>query len=162
MGDYVTKEMLAAIQILKKEIPTIRIRYVNNIRLSSDGFVKLFTAPEGENFDYFYTKDKPVIFNFHGYPQTLKQMLFDYQGNVNRIKINGYIETTPFDMQIRNKTSRYDLIIQTLNLIGDDAAIKERRDAVISKYQKILADHRQFIIKNGIDPDEIEKWTWNG
>ncbi len=166
MGDYVTKEMLAAIQLLKQDIPTLKIRYVNNIKLSSDGFAKLFVAPADQNFDYFYTKDKPVIFNFHGYPQTLKQMLFDYPGNVNRIKINGYIEngstTTPFDMQIRNKTSRYDLIIQTLELVSDEAVIPERKQALISKYQKKLQDHRAFIIKNGIDPDEIETWTWNG
>lgn len=165
MGDYVTKEMLAAIQILKQEIPTIKIRYVNNMKLSSDGFIKLFSAPEGQNFDYFYTHDKPVIFNFHGYPQTLKQMLFDYSGNVNRIKINGYIEngstTTPFDMQIRNKTSRYDLIIQAMMLIGDDVAISERRQAIITKYERKLKEHREFIIKNGVDPDEIETWTWN-
>ncbi len=165
MGDYVTKEMLATIQLLKQEIPTIRIRYVNNIRLSSDGFAKLFSAPEGQNFDYFYTKDKPVIFNFHGYPQTLKQMLFDYPGDTRRIKINGYIEngstTTPFDMQIRNKTSRYDLVIQTMELISDDVVIKERKQAIIDKYKKKLADHRQYIIKNGVDPDEIETWTWN-
>jgi xylulose-5-phosphate/fructose-6-phosphate phosphoketolase len=158
--------MLAAIQLIKQDIPTIKIRYVNNIRLSSDGFAKLFIAPEGENFDYFYTKDKPVIFNFHGYPQTLKQMLFDYSGNLNRIKINGYIEngstTTPFDMQIRNKTSRYDLIIQTLELVDDqEVVIPERKQALIAKYKKKLADHRAFIIKNGIDPDDIEKWTWN-
>ncbi len=92
-------------------------------------------------------------------------MLFDYPGNSSRIKINGYIEngstTTPFDMQIRNKTSRYDLIIQTMELIDDSVAIKERKEAVISKYKKKLAEHREFIIKNGIDPDEIEKWTWN-
>ncbi|MEY4440400.1 MAG: hypothetical protein RLY49_26 [Candidatus Parcubacteria bacterium] len=166
MGDYVTKEMLAAIQLLKQEIPTIKIRYVNNIRLSSDGFTKLFSAPEGQNFEYFYTKDKPVIFNFHGYPQTLKQMLFDYQGNLNRIKINGYIEngstTTSFDMQIRNKTSRYDLVIQAMKMIGDDVAILERRQAIISKYERKLTEHREFIIKNGVDPDEIEKWVWNG
>lgn len=165
MGDYVTKEMLAAIQLLKQEIPTIKIRYVNNMKLSSDGFSKLFSAPEGQNFDYFYTSDKPVIFNFHGYPQTLKQMLFDYPGNINRIKINGYIEngstTTPFDMQIRNKTSRYDLIIQTMKLISDEVAIPERKQAIITKYEKKLTEHREFIIKNGVDPDEIETWTWN-
>jgi xylulose-5-phosphate/fructose-6-phosphate phosphoketolase len=166
MGDYVTKEMLAAIQLLKQEIPTIKIRYVNNIRLSSDGFAKLFFAPEGQNFEYFYTKEKPVIFNFHGYPQTLKQMLFDYQGNLNRIKINGYIEngstTTSFDMQIRNKTSRYDLVIQAMKMVKDDVAIAERREAIIAKYERKLSDHREYIIKNGIDPDEIEKWIWNG
>jgi xylulose-5-phosphate/fructose-6-phosphate phosphoketolase len=63
-------------------------------------------------------------------------------------------------MQIRNKTSRYDLVIQAMSLLGDDVAIKERRDAITSKFQRKLTEHREFIIKNGIDPDEIEQWTW--
>lgn len=166
MGDYVTKEMLAAIQLLKSDIPSIKIRYVNNIKLGTETFSSLWVTESSQNFEYFYTKDKPIIFNFHGYPQTLKQLLFDYPGNVNRIKINGYIEngstTTPFDMQIRNKTSRYDLIIQALELIDDEAVIPERKQAIIKKYQTKLKDHRAFIIKNGIDPDEIENWIWNG
>ncbi len=165
MGDYVTKEVIAAIEILKKEIPNIRIRYVNNIKMGSDGFQKLFTATGEQSFDYFYTKDKPVIFNFHGYPQTLKQLLFDYPGNTNRFKINGYIEngstTTPFDMQIRNKTSRYDLVIQSMELVDDTVVIPERKAAIVNKYRKKIEEHRAFIIKNGIDPDEIENWTWN-
>lgn len=164
MGDYVTKEMLAAIEFLKIEVPTIKIRYVNNIKLSSDGFHNLFTASSDANFDYFYTPDKPVIFNFHGYPQTLKQLLFDYPGNSNRFKINGYIEngstTTSFDMQIRNKTSRYDLVIQAVQLVSDQVIIPERKQAIISKFQNKLTDHRAYIIKNGIDPQEIENWTW--
>jgi xylulose-5-phosphate/fructose-6-phosphate phosphoketolase len=92
MGDYVTKEMLAAIQLLKKEVLNIKIRYVNNMKLTSSEFSQLFKNDKEKNFDYFYTTDKPVIFNFHGYPQTLKQILFDYSGNTNRFKINGYIE----------------------------------------------------------------------
>ena len=136
----------------------------NNIKLSSDGFQKLFNAPADNNFDYFYTPDKPVIFNFHGYPQTLKQFLFDYQGNVNRFKINGYIEngstTTSFDMQIRNKTSRYDLVIQAMELVSDQVVIPALKQSVISKFKKKLEDHRAFIIKNGIDPEEIENWVW--
>jgi xylulose-5-phosphate/fructose-6-phosphate phosphoketolase len=164
IGDYVTKEMLAAITLLKAEAPALKIRYINNIKLGIETFSSLWNTQEEHNFEYFYTKDKPVIFNFHGYPQTLKQLLFDYPGNVNRIKINGYIEngstTTPFDMQIRNKTSRYDLVIQTMNLVSDEVIIPERKQAIIKKYEKILADHRVFIIKNGIDPDEIENWVW--
>jgi xylulose-5-phosphate/fructose-6-phosphate phosphoketolase len=164
MGDYVTKEMLAAIQLLKKEIPNIKIRYVNTMKLSADGFQKFFTETGEHSFDHFYTTDKPVIFNFHGYPQTLKQLLFDYPGNSNRFKINGYIEngstTTSFDMQIRNKTSRYDLVIQALQLVSEDVVIPDLKEAIIKKYQKKLTDHRAYIIKNGVDPDDIENWTW--
>jgi xylulose-5-phosphate/fructose-6-phosphate phosphoketolase len=164
MGDYVTKEMLAAIQLLKSEVPSIKIRYVNNMKLGTETFSDLWSQKTEQTFEYYYTQDKPVIFNFHGYPQTLKQLLFDYPGNTNRIKINGYIEngstTTPFDMQIRNKTSRYDLVIQTMNLIDDSVVIPERKRAIINKYQDLLKKHREFIIKNGIDPDDIENWIW--
>ncbi len=164
MGDYVTKEMLAAIQLLKKEIPNIKIRYVNNMKLTSSDFSQLFKDDREKNFDYFYTTDKPVIFNFHGYPQTLKQILFDYPGNTNRFKINGYIEngstTTSFDMQIRNKTSRYDLVIQAVQLVDDNVVIPERKQAIVDKYNLLLTQHRAFIIKNGTDPEEIEKWVW--
>lgn len=164
MGDYVTKEMLAAITLLKAEAPSLKIRYVNNIKLGTETFSSLWNSKEEQNFEYFYTQDKPIIFNFHGYPQTLKQLLFDYPGNTNRIKINGYIEngstTTPFDMQIRNKTSRYDLVIQTMNLISDDVVIPERKQAIIKKYENLLTQHRAFIIKNGIDPEDVENWSW--
>jgi xylulose-5-phosphate/fructose-6-phosphate phosphoketolase len=163
-GDYVTKEMMAAIEFLRKEIPNIKIRYVNMMKINADTFTKLFTQTEGQNFDYFYTKDKPAIFNFHGYPQTLKQLLFDYPGQTNRFKINGYIEsgstTTSFDMQIRNKTSRYDLVIQAVEMLPEYVVIKERKQAIIEKYNKKLTDHRAYIIKNGVDPEEIENWVW--
>lgn len=164
MGDYVTKEMLAAIQILKKEIPNLKIRYVNSMKLNSDGFIQMFGNAGENGFEYFYTKDKPVIFNFHGYPQTLKQLLFDYPGQTGRFKINGYIEngstTTSFDMQIRNKTSRYDLVIQAIEMLNNFVVIHERKQAIIAKYRKKIAEHREYIIKNGVDPEEIENWTW--
>ena len=165
MGDYVTKEMLAAIEILKQEVPDIKIRYVNNIKLGTKTFSNLWQEDSEHTFEEFYTEDKPVIFNFHGYPETLKQLLFDYPGNSNRIKINGYIEngstTTTFDMQIRNKTSRYDLVMQTMELIDDKVVIPERKKAIIKKYQNKLKEHKEYIIKHGIDPDEIENWVWS-
>lgn len=166
IGDYVTKETLAAITYLKKEVPSLRIRYVNNLKLTSRGFSDLYTTDAEENFEYFFTLDKPVIFNFHGYPQTIKQLLFDSAHDTRRFRVNGYIEngstTTPFDMQIRNGTSRYDLVIQAMEMLPDSVVIRERKDSIINKYKKKLADHRAYIIKNGVDPDEEENWTWNG
>ncbi len=164
IGDYVTKEMLAAISFLKKEIPSVRIRYVNNMKLVPKGFAQLCALGGEENFEYFFTKDKPVIFNFHGYPQTIKQLLFDCAQDTQRFRVNGYIEngstTTPFDMQIRNGTSRYDLVIQAIEMLPDSVVIPERKNSIVSKYKKKLSDHRAYIIKNGVDPDEIENWTW--
>jgi len=163
IGDYVTKEMLAAIQYLKKEVPSLKIRYVNSLKINTDHLLKFFTESSNK-FDALYTADKPVIFNFHGYPQTLKQLLFDYPGDIARFKINGYIEngstTTSFDMQIRNKTSRYDLVIQALDMISDDIVVVERKRSIQEKYKKKIKDHRAYIIQHGVDPDEVENWTW--
>jgi len=163
IGDYVTKEMLAAIQYLKKEVPSLKIRYVNSLKINTDHLLKFFTESSNK-FDALYTADKPVIFNFHGYPQTLKQLLFDYPGDISRFKINGYIEngstTTSFDMQIRNKTSRYDLVIQALDMISDDIVVVERKRSIQEKYKKKIKDHRAYIIQHGVDPDEVENWTW--
>lgn len=163
-GDYVTKEMLAAIELLKKDVPYLRVRYVNGLKLSAETFSDLFKGEGEHSFDYFYTSQKPVIFNFHGYPQTLKQLLFDYPGGTSRFRINGYIEngstTTPFDMQIRNKTSRYDLVMQAVCAVDDDCITPSQKKSILKKYQQKIKDHRKFIIENGVDPEEIENWTW--
>ena len=164
LGDYVTKEMLAAISILKREIPSLKIRYVNGVKLESSGFSKLCQMEGEGGFNSLFTYDKPVIFNFHGYPQTIKQLLFDCAQDTSRFRVNGYVEngstTTTFDMQIRNGTSRYDLVIQAIERLPDEVAIAERRDAVIRKYRTKISEHREYIIRNGVDPDEIEQWTW--
>ena len=164
LGDYVTKEMLAAISILKREIPSLKIRYVNGVKLESSGFSKLCQMEGEGGFNSLFTHDKPVIFNFHGYPQTIKQLLFDCAQDTSRFRVNGYVEngstTTTFDMQIRNGTSRYDLVIQAIERLPDEVAIAERRDAVIRKYRTKISEHREYIIRNGVDPDEIEQWTW--
>jgi xylulose-5-phosphate/fructose-6-phosphate phosphoketolase len=134
------------------------------MKLVPSGFRQLCETDAVENFEYYYTKDKPVIFNFHGYPQTIKQLLFDSGQDTRRFRVNGYVEngstTTTFDMQIRNGTSRYDLVIQATQALSDSVVISERQEAIVNKYKRKLADHREYIIKNGADPDEIENWTW--
>ncbi|MCX6813093.1 MAG: phosphoketolase family protein [Candidatus Azambacteria bacterium] len=163
VGDYLTKEALAAIDILKQEMPEIRARFVNIMEISALGI------GNGEchakiDFEKYFTTDKPVIFNFHGYPQTLKQFLFDY-GKDKRFSVHGYIEngstTTPFDMQIRNETSRYHLAAEAFALMKQrDFMQNKKADNLIKKYKQKLDEHREFIIKHGVDPEEIEKWQW--
>jgi len=162
-GDYLTKESLAAINIVKKEAPEIRVRFVSILELSALGL------GGGEchiplSFDEFFTPDKPVIFNFHGYPGALKQVLFDY-GKDERFKVHGYIEngstTTPLDMQIRNGTSRWDLAIEAFQLMKErDFLDNKKAEALVKKYQEKLKEHREYIKIHGVDPEEIENWTW--
>lgn len=164
-GDYLTKESLAAIDIVKREAPEIRVRFVNIMEISAIGIGNEECRAQ-INFDDYFTSDKPVIFNFHGYPQTLKQFLFDYEKD-HRFSVHGYIEngstTTPFDMQARNETSRWHLAMEAFALMKKrDFLDNAKADDLIKKYRQKLVEHREYIIKNGVDPEEIENWKWRG
>ena len=155
-GDYLTKEALAAIDIVKREAPEIKVRFVNVMELSA--------LNKKSNFSKYFTADKPVIFNFHGYPQTLKQFLFDYEKNEN-FSVHGYIEsgstTTPFDMHIRNETSRYHLAIEAFAKMAERGFLEiGKAENLIKQYKQKLDGHREYIKINGVDPEEIENWKW--
>jgi xylulose-5-phosphate/fructose-6-phosphate phosphoketolase len=163
-GQYLTKEALASIQLLKEEAPEAKIRFVNIIELSPDtvGHSKKITQSE---FEKYFTKDKPVILNFHGYPETLKQVLFDYENALHRITVHGYIEsgstTTPLDLHIRNKTDRYNLLIEAVEKLSANGIIEsEKAKKLIEKYQKKITDHKTYITTFGDDPEEILNWKW--
>ncbi len=163
IGDYLTKEALAAIDLIKWELPDIRLRFVNIIHLSAKGFIKDINSKD--KFYDLFTKDKPVIFNFHGYPQTLKQMLFDVRDSGSRFSVHGYIEngstTTPFDMQVRNKTSRYHLAKEVFALAEKSGKISSEKAQELDKNIAIkLEEHWEYIKKNGVDLPEIENWQW--
>lgn len=165
-GDYLTKEALAAIDIVKTETPEVKVRFVNILSLTGSGFGHSACKVSVYDFEDYFTKDKPVIFNFHGYPQTLKQLLFDYaQGGSSRFSIHGYEErgstTTPFDMQVRNHTSRYNLAIEVFEKMRSALVLsKDRADELIKKYNRKLDQHHAYIVKTGVDLDEVENWQW--
>lgn len=163
IGDYMTKEALAAIDIVKKEAPEIKIRFVNICALSPKGLGIFDGGLSEKEFKKYFTSNKPVIFNFHGYPQILKQILFDYKGEDERYSIHGYIEngstTTPFDMQIRNNTSRWQLAMEIFEKTKKKIK-KGRAVELIKKYQNKILDHAEYIKKYGVDPEEIELWQW--
>lgn len=164
-GDYITKESLAAIDLLKQELPEIRVRFVNIMALSPLGIGSSDCHLTYSDFDDYFTEDKPVIFNFHGYPQTLKQILFDYGKDIGRFSVHGYRETgsttTPFDMQVRNHTSRYHLVIEAVNTLTARGKVSvDKSKEIIDKFETKLTEHRAFIKANGKDTEEIEKWQW--
>jgi xylulose-5-phosphate/fructose-6-phosphate phosphoketolase len=166
IGDNPTLEVMAAAHILRNEMPELRVRVVN----VTDLFIleKETDHPHGLDSDMFealFTPDIPVIVNFHGYPSAVKQLLFG-RDHTRRFHINGYQEegttTTPFDMNVRNGTDRYHLIMQAIRL----AAARNPRVAVraserVHHYEYVLLAFRRYIDENGVDPEEISNWQWS-
>jgi xylulose-5-phosphate/fructose-6-phosphate phosphoketolase len=165
IGDYVTKEAMAALEITKHEVPELRIRFVNMLRLQAACSCEDEYHPQIPNAEKYFTVDKPVIVNFHGYPETMKSILFNVK-NPQRFTVHGYSEeggtTTPFDMQIRNRTDRFHLAIEMIEQAFRQEVISEDKyDELTHKYSQALKDHNDYIRANGGDPEEIENWQWS-
>lgn len=166
IGDYMTKEAMSAVELVKKDAPEIRIRFVNMVRLQGACSCTDVFHPQIPNAEKYFTVSKPVIVNFHGYPEVMKSMLFDVK-NPERFSVHGYTEsggtTTPFDMQVRNMTDRYHLAMEIVLQMAKEGAIeKEKADSLVEKYEKVLDSHQKYILQHGCDPAEIEQWQWTG
>jgi xylulose-5-phosphate/fructose-6-phosphate phosphoketolase len=165
IGDSPTIEVLAAAHILRSEMPELRVRVVNVTDLLV--LEEKSEHPHGidaEMFDALFTPDRPVLINFHGYPSAVKELLFG-RPNLQRFRINGYREegttTTPFDMHVRNRTSRYHVIMGAIRFgAANNPRIAARANERISYYEYILQDYHRFIVENGEDPPEITNWQW--
>ncbi len=164
IGDYVSKECLAAIDILKKDIPYLKLRFVNILRLTAKCTCKSAYHPTIPNSDQYFTTDKPVIVNFHGYPEVMKAILFDLK-NPHRFSVHGYQErggtTTPFDMLARNSASRFHLALEVLQKAYELGVIEEGvYQKFTNKYTRALTEHQAFVKMQGKDPEDIESWQW--
>ena len=159
-GDTPTLEALAATKILRKFFKNLKIRFVNVVDL-----MKLESNrdhPHGLNdfeYDLIFTKDKPIVFAFHGYPDLIHQLTYD-RHNTN-LHVRGYIEegtiTTPFDMRVKNKIDRYNLVLlalKHLDFLGD------KRSEAVQYCKDKLIEHEEYIKNEGIDMDEIINWKW--
>lgn len=145
-GDIVARETLLAREILKKDIPELKTRFVGINALSYNAIGTTENKLRQEVFDDYFTKDKPIVANFHGYANTLETILSQYTEN-SRVSVHGFSEegstTTPFEMLALNHASRFD--------IATDVAKKVGRDDLVEKYQKIIQENHEFALKNGID-----------
>lgn len=164
-GDYLVKESLAALDIVKTELPDARLRFVNIITLTSCGIGSAGTCLPFEGFEEYFGTDQSVICNFHGYPETLKSILFDYTYQPTRFTVHGYVEsgstTTPFDMHARNHTDRYHLAMDAFDRLGAGGYISsEQAIGLVEKYQAKLDENTSYIKEHGVDMPEIEGWTW--
>lgn len=149
-GDIVANEAIRAVNILKQDMPEVRLRfvYVNCLSYRSIGTTtnKLNVA----SFNEIFTPDKPIVANFHGYPETFETILENYTMR-GRVRVHGFNEegstTTPFEMLRRNAASRYDLAI-------DIARCCNRQD-LINKYQDLLIKNHDYAAKFGEDSADI-------
>ena len=159
-GDYVFKETVAALQVLLHDVPQVKIRLVYVQALCGKGIGTFENVLSKNDFVKIFTKNKPVLFAFHGYTKTLKSILFNYE-NPSRIKINGYEEkgstTTPFDMLARNRVSRYDIAVRALNLVDKGDEVFEN---LVKEYRNRQDDALRFARKNSVDTLEIENWVY--
>ena len=159
-GDTPTIEGLAATSILREYLPKLRIRFINVVDLMrlADPTINSHSISD-EEYDLLFTKDKPIIFVYHGYPGLIKNFIFKRHNH--NIHIAGYIEegsiTTSFDMRVRNKIDRYHLVMQAIKMLpnlGNDGTY------LYEIMQEKLVKHTNYIKKNGIDMEEIRDWQW--
>ena len=158
-GDTPTLEVLAATSILNKEMPKLKIRVVNVVdlmRLESND-----KHPHGLNdsdYDAIFTKNKPIIFAFHGYPSLIHQLT--YNRHNKNMHVHGYQEegtiTTPFDMRVQNKIDRFNLIIDALKYTKD----LDKSSELIEWCKNKLVEHNEYIREYGKDMDIITDWKW--
>jgi xylulose-5-phosphate/fructose-6-phosphate phosphoketolase len=165
-GDYQTLETLAAIDWLRKNCPELKFRFLNITELTCLGIGNDYcpSLPE-ETISKLFTPDKPVLLNFHGYPEAIKQLVYGHSLS-QRLKIIGYIEkgttTTPFDMQVLNGTSRYHVAKEAIMTVAKtNPEIHTKASHLISQLNNLLARHALYIIENGEDMPEVQQWSWS-
>jgi xylulose-5-phosphate/fructose-6-phosphate phosphoketolase len=162
-GDIPTKETLAAVEILRREIPSLRIRVLNVVKLFALTDPK--EHPHGlsdRDFDTLFTTDRPVIFNFHGYPWLIHRLTYRRRNHAN-IHVRGYKEkgniNTPLELAMNNQIDRFNLVIDVIDRVpglGSRAAhVKERMK------EAILAN-RAYAHEHGMDAPAVTEWRWGG
>ncbi len=159
-GETPTLESLAATSILRENFPEIKIRFINVVdimRLESNT-----KHPHGltdYEYDSLFTKNKPIIFNFHGYPSLIHQLVYNRQNK--NIHVHGYQEegtiTTPFDMRVQNKIDRYNLVIDSLKYLPQ---LGNRGSRLIQECRNKLIEHKLYISEYGEDLEEVRNWKW--
>jgi xylulose-5-phosphate/fructose-6-phosphate phosphoketolase len=161
-GDVPTLETLAAVTLLRSYIPDIRIRVVNVVDL-------MVLQPQSEHphglgdqdFDELFTKDRPVIFAFHGYPSLIHKLTYR-RHNHHNIHVRGYKEegttTTPFDMVVLNNLDRYQLALDAILRIP---RLRGQIEKETARYWTSMERHRLYISEHGDDMPEVRDWRWN-
>ncbi|TAZ16219.1 phosphoketolase family protein [Rhizobium leguminosarum] len=160
-GDVPTMETLAAVDLLRRAIPELKIRTVNVVDLLA--LQSRDQHPHGladEAFDAIFTADKPVIFAYHGYPYLIHRLTYK-RTNHRNIHVRGFIEegttTTPFDMTVLNELDRFHLAIEAIERVP---GLKEKAGEALAAFRGKLAEHHDYVREYGEDMPEVRNWTW--
>ena len=159
-GETPTLEALASVSILHEHLPKLKIRFINVVDL-----FKLQTKskhPHGLSdyeYDSLFTKKKPILFNFHGYPSLIHELLYErYNHNIT---VKGYMEegsiTTPFDMRVQNEIDRYHLVIEVCRMVPN---LGSKGIYLTKLMNEKLVEHKEYIHEYGIDMPEVRDWKW--
>ncbi len=164
-GDVPTLVTLAAVSILRRHLPDLRIRVINVVDL-----MKLqpdTEHPHGlsdRDFDSIFTRDQPTIFAFHGYPGLIHRLTYRRRNHKN-LHVHGYEEegtiTTAFDMTVLNGLDRFHLAMNAMDRLPQTGESDKRRDILKQQLQDKLIEHKQYIGIHGQDLPEIRNWTWS-
>lgn len=163
-GDYMTQEAIFAVQMAKELVPEMKIRYVNVSELTSlcmgDYYPRHCACVDEKRVAKYFTKDKPVVFNYHGYTNDIEHILFPFVDS-DRFSIHGYHEegstTTPFDIKVLNKVSCYHLLMDMVNQASKkNKKIAKRKKELLKEIERRLKRHHNYICRHGDDPPEIK------
>lgn len=161
-GDTPTLEALAATTILRDSLPEVKIRFVNVVDLMK--MESHLNHPHGltdEEFDLLFTKDKPVVFAFHGYPKLIHELT---QGRTNEknFHVHGYLEegtiTTAFDMRVQNHIDRFSLVKEALKHLPQ---LGDKAGHLNQEMNDLLVKHKNYIAEYGQDLPEVLDWKWH-
>ncbi|HEV7506359.1 MAG TPA: phosphoketolase family protein [Thermoanaerobaculia bacterium] len=162
-GDVPTLETLAAVDLMRHHLPDLCVRVVNVVDLMT--LQPTSEHPHGlsdKDFDVLFTRDKPVIFAFHGYPWLVHRLTYR-RTNHDNFHVRGYKEegttTTPFDMVMRNDLDRFHLVEDVIDRVPK---LGPRAAYVKQALRDKLLDHKEYIEKYGDDMPEIKNWKWGG
>jgi xylulose-5-phosphate/fructose-6-phosphate phosphoketolase len=160
-GDVPTKEALAAVALMREYIPLLKIRYINVIDLYK--MTPTSMHPHGlsdAEFDKLFTLDKPIIFNFHGYPNLIHRLAYR-RNNHQNLHVHGYREVgsinTPIELAIQNQIDRFSLVIDAIKYLG---SLGDRGIEVETVMREKQAECRNYAYQFGVDKPEFESWTW--
>ena len=160
-GDVPTRETLAAVDLLRRHLPDLKVRVVNVVDL-----MKLpppSQHPHGlrdRDFDALFTRDRPVVFAYHGYPWLIHRLCYK-RANHDNMHVRGYVEegttTTPFDMTVLNRLDRFQLVMDVIDYVP---GLLRRAAHVHQAMHDKLVDHRRYIASHGTDMPEVTDWRW--
>ncbi len=162
-GDVPTLETLAAVSLLRQQLPELRIRVINVVDLMT--LQPESEHPHGladEHFDELFTTDRPIIFAYHGYPWLIHRLTYR-RNNHKNLHVRGYKEegttTTPFDMAVLNNLDRFQLALDVIRRVR---RVKSAGDAATQFFEDKLSEHRAYVERYGEDMPEVRNWKWEG